>query len=291
MSLFDRSASLFIQSAVPGQVVVIEDFRIIFNVTKTEDNKDNNTAKIEIYNLNENTRNLIKLDDDPKTDQLVTLNAGYKDDEGEQILFVGTMTSINHKLQRPNVISVIEASDGKGSLSKTKVALSESSNSSAKSILNNMLPKFNIPNNLQTIPFVDKIYSSGFASTGLGRTVLDSVTDFLGLSWSVQNNEIKFIPFDGDDGTELLLISTTTGMKGSPERLTGETRKAKKKTKKIKPGWKVESLLFPRVNPNSRIAISSKEIPDNTVFIVNTVTHSGDTHGADWGSVIEVHEK
>ena len=166
MTQLNRTASLSVDGVTGTQAIIIEKFRISFNITKTED-KAPNTAKIEVFNLAADTRNLVRMDEDPKTDQLVTLNAGYKDERGEEVLFVGTITSIYHRFDAPLVITTIEANDGKGALSTSKVSLSQASNSSASSALKNILDAFPIPNNLKTIPFVDKIYKNGFASSGM----------------------------------------------------------------------------------------------------------------------------
>lgn len=289
MTQFNRSASLIVDTAEGGSAVVIKNFRISFNIKKTED-KDPNTAKIEIYNLNEDTRNLIRLDEDPKTDQLVTLNAGYLDGDGEEVLFKGTMTSVYHQFKRPLVISVIEANDGKGALDKKKSSKSFSNNTSGKSVLNSLIGDLGLPSNINTLSFPDKIYKYGIAIAGMAKNALTNTTDFLDLSWSIQNNELKFVPFDGDDGTRAVLLTPSSGMLGSPERLASETRKAKKKTKKVKPGWRVDALLNAKIIPLGRIGLSSREIPADSIFIVKSVSHTGDTHGTVWKSTVEARE-
>ena len=64
----------------------------------------------------------------------------------------------------------------------------------------------------------------------------------------------------------------------------------KKLSKKDTRGWKINSLLQPKVLPTGKVAISSVEIPANTIFTGITVTHIADTFGRDWFSSIEVKE-
>lgn len=281
MTQYNRSASIII-GPVGGQGVIIRDLRIHFVIEKTE-GKDPNTAKIEIYNLAKETRDLVR-----DIGQQIILNAGYLDGDGEQVCFSGNVTSISHKIMPPNVISIIEANDGKLALGSSKLSISRGSGSSAKQILKDILDTFPLSNNLQTVQINDKKYANGFSFSGMSKSALTKVSDFLDLSWSIQNSEVRLVPFDGNDKTTTTLLNPSTGLINSPQRVTGEVRKSQKLSKKAKPGWKFESLLLPKVNPSNLIAVESKEITPVTFFTVTTIVHRGDTHGQEWTSEIEV---
>jgi hypothetical protein len=64
--------------------------------------------------------------------------------------------------------------------------------------------------------------------------------------------------------------------------------KKKKKEKKHVAGWKIKALLQPTIEPGSVVAIRSIEIPTETHFRVVEVTHTGDTHGNDWTTSMNV---
>lgn len=285
MTLSNRIASVVI-GALGSQAIELSssNFRIVFNVEKT-DGKDPNTARIDIYNLSENTRNLIK-----KLNEFVVLNAGYVYGDGAQLLFSGDISSIIHKKTSPDIVTTISADDGKNSLTKYKISLSHSSGTSATVILNKILNTFPIGNNLEKVLYTNKKYVNGFAFAGLARDALTKVTEFLDLDWTIQNNKIILTLFDSDDLTQSMYLSEETGMINSPERLTSSARKAKKKSNKNKPGWRFTSLLMPQINPKNKIAAESSEIKSNSVFTVSTVSHNGDTHGSEWTTVTEVRE-
>jgi len=283
MTLFNRSASVEITTNT-NFILKLTGLRFSFNVNKTE-NKDPNTGKVSIYNLAQDTRNIIK-----DVGRNVTIFAGYTDENGEELLFSGDITNITHSIKRPDVITEIEASDGKEAVDKAKIAISQNEKTNARNILQKILGEFDIGNNLNQISFADKIYQSGFAFAGLAKDALTKVTKFLNLSWSVQNNEINIVPFDGNNQTGIIFLTSKSGLLGSPERLSGKSRKAKDKSKEDKPGWKFTTLLFPSINPLGRIAVQSVEIKDITEFIVYTISHSGDTHTKEWTSSIEVRE-
>jgi len=283
MTLFNRSASVEITTET-NFILKLTGLRFVFNVDKTE-NKDPNTGKVSIYNLSQDTRNIIK-----DVGRNLTIFAGYTDENGEELLFTGDITNITHNINRPDVITEIEASDGKESVDKAKISLSQNEKTSGRNVLEKVLAEFDIGNNLNQITFPNKIYQSGFAFAGLAKDALTKVTKFLNLSWSVQNNEINVVTFDGNNQTGIILLTSESGLIGSPERLSGKSRKAKDKSKQDKPGWKFTSLLFPSINPLGRIAVRSVEIKDTTEFVVYSISHSGDTHTKEWTSSIEVRE-
>jgi hypothetical protein len=270
--------------AFGAHVINITGLRIVFEVDKT-DGRDANTAKIDIYNLSEETRSTIKT-----LNQFIILNAGYKDGDGEQLLFSGDITSITHRKNVPDVITTIEASDGKTSLTDYKISLSHAAGVSATTILKKILSTFSISNNFEMIQYTDKKYANGFSFIGLARDALTKVTEFLSLDWTIQNNEIKLTLFDKDDQTQSIYLTEETGLVGSPEKITDSVRKVKKKSSEDKIAWRLTSLLLPKLNPKNKVVVSSSEIFINSVFTISTVNHRGDTNGSEWNTVIEVRE-
>lgn len=283
MTQFNRIASVVIGEPGTGGLEV-RGLRIAFNVQKT-DGKTPNKAKISIYNLSEKSRNLIK-----QTGELVFLNAGYSDGDGEENVFIGDVSSINHKIEPPDVVTIIEASDGAEEIATRKTGISFAPGASGMTVLRKILSVFNIGNDLSNLSISDKKYANGFSYAGSADQALDKVCENLGISWSIQNNEIKLIPADGNDGSQIVSLTPSSGILGAPERLEGRTRKAKGKSKVVKPGWRVRALLQPKLTPGGRVTLTSHEIPENSVFKISVVTHSGDTFGSEWATTIEVRE-
>ena len=290
MTQFNRSASVVV-GEVGSAGIVIKDLRIVFKVNKNLD-KEPNKAEISIYNLSQQTRNNIDGfgAKDQQFGQDVFLNAGYKDGDGEDVLFIGNITNITHKFEKPHVITVIHAQDGQKSLNSVKANISFKSGSSAKDVLNTIIKLYPVASDKLGINVDDKRYLSGFSFSGNASDAMDKVTRFLGLEWSFQNNELKFIPLDESDQSRIVLLTPKTGLIGSPEREDKQDRKSKGKSKIVKAGWKVKCLLNPKINPSGRLAIQSREIPDVQDFTIIQVDHIGDTHEMDWTTEVFVNE-
>jgi hypothetical protein len=284
LTQFNRIASVTVGELGAGGLRV-SDLKITFDIRK-DDDKDTNEAIVEIYNLSDKSRKRIE-----EIDALLFLSAGYTDGDGLETLFIGDITNISHSVISPNVVTRITADDGSKEILERKISLSHASGSSGSLILQKILNSFTISNNFESISFTDKKYANGFSFAGSSSAALDKVTKFLDLDWSIQNNEIKLVPFDGNDGTRVVSLSPETGLLESPEKELFADRKAKGKSKKKEiPGWRLKSLLQPKLVPGGKVIVSSKEIPQNSEFTIMTVFHTGDTHGNEWNTIAEVKE-
>lgn len=283
MTLFNRVCSVEV-TLTNNQRIRISGLRVSFQVEKTEDSTPNKTT-IEIYNLSEDTRNKLR-----EASKSVTLYAGYSQANGEEIVFVGDVTSIIHTFSPPDIITEISAQDGKESFTNSKIIISETEGASARSILNKILASFQIGNNATQVSFEDKKYPQGFCFSGYSRMAMDKVCKFLGISWSIQNGRIIITKFDSNDQTGVLYINKDSGLVGSPKRILDDKRKVKGLSLFKTKGWAVETLLFPSITPRSKIILQSREIKDKTEFTVISIVHNGDTHGSSWNSSIEVKE-
>lgn len=287
MTQFGRQASVVIGSPGAGGLR-ISDLRITFNVQKT-DGKDPNKAKIQIYNMSSKSRNLIKRSEEDFAD-LVYLSAGYRNGASLENVFIGNISSINNRVEPPNIVTEIDALDGAKEILERKVSISFGAGTKASIVLNKVLSAFSIGSDVSNLASSSISYANGFSFAGPADSALDKVAKFMGLDWSIQNNAIKFVEADKSDGSRIVSLNSSTGLIGSPQRLQGVTRKAKGKSASTRPGWKIKALMQPKIVPSGQIQIESNEIPQNSIFTVSTVTHSGDTFGTDWTSVIEVRE-
>lgn len=283
--LLDRIATLDIGPLGGSDAVHLEGLRITFRVRKDRD-KTANTAEIEVYNLSKKTRDAIT-----ETEEFVVLKAGYVQESGAEVLFIGNIVSVTHLVQSPDVVTRIEANDGDKAVREQRVSLSVSEGGSVKGMLDSVLAKLGLPVKTKNVlaKVQDQKFLQGFAFIGRTADAIDALTKRLSMEYSVQNNETKILEEGGSDDTDAIPINAETGMVGSPERqrqLESEINKDKKP-----PGWKVTCVLHPKLEPGGRIALKSEALPTETFFGVDKLEHHGDTHGQDWTTVVEVSDK
>jgi hypothetical protein len=162
------------------------------------------------------------------------------------------------------------------------LSLSYKDGTSAKKVLKDVLNKSGLPlRPFDMSKIADKQYVNGFSFIGMGKELLSRVCTYLGLEWSIQNDEIKLVVSGKGDDTRIIQLNPGSGLVGSPKRIADISGSHKKGYTKIQ-GWKILSLLVPQMEPGSLVFVQSKEIPMGQMFRVVELTHRGDTHGDSW---------
>lgn len=306
MTLFNRVCELVVgQSGKEG--LSIKDLRISFSIEKTA-TETLNTSTIKIYNLSQSSRKLVET-----PNNAVVLKAGYVDDIGPVTIFVGIVRRSLTLREGPDWITELELDDGLIAYRDSKVSVSFSPGSLGINVLEQVASKFGLPVAKFPSEVLNKTYPQGFSFVGRVRECMSKVCNYLGLEWSIQNQEIQVIKKGGHLERSALLISSNTGMLDSPEleaktmsdKLAAKqgittksdgvtTKKSDKLTVSGNPpkdrlevqGYKVRSLLQPTVLPGSLIQLQARGV-DN-FFKVEKVTHQGDTHGKEWETEMNV---
>ncbi len=269
--------------------------RITFDVEK-DLTKETNKSKLTLYNLSETSRKNIEV-----ADRQVEIYAGYKDNAGPVRIFVGTVISSKTTDDGKDVSTELTLSDGQVPLRDTFFSLSFAPGVAGNTILKYIADEMGLPLVLgQGVQFGS--FQNGYSYAGLPRDALDGICYHSGCTWSIQNNALQIIMNGGVFANRGLVFASDSGLIGSPERIVKanpkpdkETpkRKRKKKEEKEKPekqaGWKIKTLLAPTVTPGDAVKVESRYIKG--WFRVEAVKHSGDTHGGDWTSEIDLIER
>jgi hypothetical protein len=310
--LFDRVASLVIgQSGGTGKE--LSGLRFAFDIEKGATDTPNK-CNLHIWNLTASTRALLD-----EVGAVVILKAGYARDVGALTIFTGTITRATTLIDGPDRITELELRDGFFEWRDTKASLSFPAGSSAKAALAAIAAKFDLT--LRPIPsdIADRQYPTGFAFAGRAREALAKVCGFLGAEWSIQNRELQVVAKGGVYRKQAIVLSSNSGLIGSPEPETKtmtdeaaakegitagqtgvtQTIKAGKAAKRLKSGkmgkagkaqvklhvqgYTANSLLQPTVEPGGYVQLKTADVAGE-FFRVERVRHSGDTHGDNWFS-------
>ncbi|GKX50050.1 phage protein [Budvicia aquatica] len=302
--LFNRIAELVIGEA-NGQSVIINDLRFSFDITKDND-KTTNKLTLKIYNMNNQTRNLVE-----RVNNSVILKAGYEDDIGAITIFTGSVVSAWTTREGNDTITELSVRDGALPLRQTKLSLSYAPGTSALDILSDVSASFGLPVKPLPEKIIDKPYRRGFAFCGKAETAMRDICHYLGLTWSIQNNEIQILSKDHPVSDELVVLTPDSGLVDFPSRIVDSTRN-KSQGESSPPsklilsesqgegnqyqieGYNVKCLLQPRIYPGCYVGLESKMLLlDPTIdgdsqerprafFRAEVVTHSGDTFEGDW---------
>ncbi len=246
-----------------------------FEVNKT-DKPSNNTAKITVYNMGSETYKKYC-----REGYHLILKAGYTDEEGPMPIFFGTITAAFRKRATPDFTIELEALDGHYNINTRQVSLSFAGKTPASIVLNQLTSLFALP-----VRGLDKIdtsiqYATGFSFIGKARAAMDAVVKKLGLSWTIQNEEIMLL-LPGEQAS-LTAVSLTydTGLLTSPQLATDSSDKATAKEVR----YKLQTALNPRLIPGALISVTSPTF--SGLLKIRSVKMSGDNFGGDFTCEVE----
>lgn len=266
--LFQRAVKLIVGS------LQIEHLRVQIKVRQTL-GKEPNECSLTVYNLSPASRAALQ-----SKGTRVIVEAGYAGTIAH--LFSGTSRFIDHLHEGPLWISKVQCGDGeipynlpvKGSFKKgTPVATVFEHVAKATGL--------DVASAAKTVrDAVTEQFTKGCTVFGKGGVEIDKLLKGRGFEWSIQDNRLQVLPLGGTTSDSAVVLSSTTGLIGSPAH--GSPDAAKKKPAVLT----VKSLMQPSLRPGRRVRIESEDVKGD--FRCVTVTHSGDTSGGDWYSEAEV---
>lgn len=288
---FDRVINLKILLASPPPsteyrgTMEISNLRMAFSIFKSE-SWSTNTANIRIWNISESKRNLLNSYGDE-----ITLNAGYRQETGAQVLFRGNTSLATHIFAEPEIITVLDCGDGEKSLNLVLAKASFGENTPVRQVIEYYAGVLGL--NIAEFADTDNlVYALGHQFSGIAKDGLDKACKAIGLVWSVQNNNLVILRQGEGSSKPPVDINASTGMIGIPQRYTDRRQYLYKALPKNggapKPGWKVRTLLRPDILPGDRIRLRSNRVDIDGIFYVISITHEGDNFGPQFESLLEV---
>ncbi len=281
--LFNRGATLDVGIPGSGTATRVEGLRIIFDVKK-DVSKTLNKAEIRVYNMNRTTEAAFS-----DIDAAILLRAGYLDGTGLSDVFVGSISNISRKREGADIVTYVTADDGKVGLQKAKMALTFKPGSSALAALKQVVDATGL--NIKFMAVVpDRPFLTGWQYIGPTLPALNSLTQRLGLEWTIQDGALVFVKQGAVTAKTTAaaqaiapLVAPESGLLGSLEKnaMLKDTGKNKKDQAK-RYGWKGKCLLMPVLVPGDPVALRALSLPTLAVFRLERIRHYGDTHGMPW---------
>lgn len=303
MPSFDRVANLVVGQS-GGKGILIDDLRFSFRIEKTLSETLNNST-LKIYNLNRDSRRLVEM-----PNNAVILRAGYSQDVGPVTCFVGIIRRSLTSREGVDWVTDFELDDGLIAYRDSKISISFPAGTTGGVVLNSIASKFALPVRPLPPDIASKTYPQGFSFVGRSREAMSKVCQYLDCEWSIQNQEIQILKKGGSMKRTAVVISSDTGMIGSPS-LESKTMSDKAAAKKgiststsgvikrpketeggeIKErfeiqGYKVKCLLQPALEPGDVVKLQAEGV-DN-FFKIEKLIHVGDTFGKDWYSELSL---
>lgn len=260
----------------------VEGLRVQFKVAKSLQ-QEPNKLEVSIWNLSRDTRGKLT-EAVEKQSAPVVVEAGYAAAAGSpattEELFKGDARLISHVRQGPDWVTRLQSGDGAKAYKSARMVASFAPGTKRGTVIEEAakslgLPLGNLKERIKAHDFKGALteFVGGFAAAGKTATQLTELLDPLGLGWSIQEGQLQILGEKDTTSAQPIVLSPESGLIGSPE--LGDQGVVK-----------VKSLLQPGIRPGRRIELDAESLQG--LFRVERVTHSGDTHGADWYSEAEL---
>jgi uncharacterized protein YidB (DUF937 family) len=247
--------------------------RLAFRVQKSLANKALNTAEVTIYNLATEHRALLQKKGSP-----CTLEAGYAGALSQ--LFTGQVDIAGHTKEGTDWVTKFHTVDGAQAVQTARVNESMGPGTTVAQAGQTLVTALGLDagNALSKLsgalprPGMGT-FQTGVSLSGRPYDLLGSLAKSCGFDLSVQDGAVQLLGDDEVNGDDAVILDPEHGLIGNVEQ--GED-------KNKKPTVLAKSLLQPRLKPGTMIYLKSRNATG--FFRVATVTHAGDTWGADWSS-------
>ncbi len=236
--------------------------RVKFVVERTSESTAN-VAKINIFNLNPQSRTFLEGED-----MSIQLEAGYPG--AIEIIASGNITKAISVQKHPDWITTIESGDGQKELRNNHLDLSFSPGTPFQAILTQAVSLLGVAQGPSAFAVPD-IAVGGFSFSVTAKELIDKLSKRFGLEWSIQNGAVQ-ISTDGVPVPGLaILISSTTGLIGN----------VVKRDKNIE----FMNLLNGELIPGRLCSIRSLSMTG--AFKIRKTVFDGDTHDGPWFAKVE----
>ena len=265
----------------------LSQLRIKFNV-KRSDTMTPNMADIRVYNLADETVRKIQ-----KEFTRVVLQAGYEGNYG--VIFQGNIKQLiaGRESAQETFLDIV-AGDGDRaynfSIVNTTIAPGATSQDQVQACVQSMQSRGVTAGYLGAFPATK--LPRGKVMYGNSRDYLRDIASTTEKAWSIQDEKVTFVPKASYLPGERVVLTSKTGMIGTPQQTNEGVNVKCLLNPTIKVGGRIEidNRSIERLKINLAVPGSAANIPApltaDGVYYVLVIEHQGDTRGVDWYSTM-----
>jgi len=270
-ALFDRVYSLQVED------MTITELNVSFHVKRSLSAKVSGRCDVVINNLSEDTRKRLHA----MRQVYVSLEAGYAP-TGLSLIFRGDLSEAWSSRDGTQWTTTITSDDGGKKKKSARVQRNYVQGTPLAKIITDIAAAMQVgAGNAATIAADARYWQTGQAAVGKGITTsgdaaqqLDRITRSCGLSWSIQDGQLQFLPTRAAALPDPpILLSPQSGLIESPELGKDQIVKAR-------------TLMLPGLYPGRQVELDTRYV--DGVYRIDSVTYKGEWLGSDWGTELEL---
>lgn len=268
------------QAAGLTNAIVVRNLDVRFKIEKTL-TENPNTAEIEIINASPASRAAFEV-----KPSFVRIEAGYQPDPTKPpelaLVFEGDLMFAASEYNGVDWVTKVTAAEGGRAYARAQVNRSYGAGTNYRTAIGDVAKSMGLkfPSSIADAKAFAKQFVSGASLTGSSSKQMTKLTKAVGMNWSVQNGQLQLLTEFGVRADEAIVISSATGMIGSP--ILGAPKE---------PGApvtiKVKTLLEPALLPGGTIKVIGEGV--DGFFKIEKVSISATNFEQDYYSDVEGH--
>lgn len=265
---------------------------VSFTVEKNSEQKHSNSATINIFNLTTYSREILA---DTKQ-AIIGLYVGYGDKF--ELLYAGDIIKSNSIKESTSWKTTVECGEGYLTLSSSRVNLSFDAGTPVKKVIQSLSESLLYVNK----GFIDELPNDKlkrhYIASGMAKDELTRLLSLYGYELSISNGTYNIYNKKSKvNPSQVLLITSQSGLIGSPQRSSVQTKEEKKAINKILSkeekrdyhapinGVSFKTLLIPQLRPQQIIRLESNFCTG--YYKIRKVEFVGTNRGQDWYSNVD----
>lgn len=262
----------------------IAGLRIRFKAKKTA-KADPSTLELSVYNLSAATRARLSAAARPP----VVLMAGYKEAEG--LIFAGPARTIDHVREGADWVTQVRCGDGEQAYSGFS-SFSFKAGTKKGDVLSRWTEDLkqlgvdvadaNAAIRKGGLPGLKEYFTQGFAAHGRTMKEGDRLLASIAAEYSIQDGGLVITEIAKPTTEPAVVLSAETGLLGSPDHGAPEKIEGEASPVSL---LKAKALLNGELRPMRAMRLEAAS--RSGFYRLETVEHTGDSHGAEWFTAVE----
>jgi hypothetical protein len=227
----------------------------------------------------------------------IELYTGWFFSDEKELLFKGETNRVISSKIDTDIVTTLNCIDGK-KIKDSYTAFSFKDKINMKEIVKKLKDvllekaEITIKDEKKLSELLNKNYENGFSFEGTAQELADSLVKKIGGKWNVINKELVVQEiYPSFSNNFVYVLNPQTGLIGMPADLSDGKEQTTTAANKRPTGWKLKSLLNPKLTPGSWVKLESEVMNISNFFLIDKAVHTGDTNGDEWFTELEVLEK
>ena len=263
----------------PYNSYIFTRHQIQFNVDMDSSSKVN-SSKVTLFNVDEEVINYVTTN---HNNNLVCILEAGDNEQGLKEIFKGTVTTAQKIDDTQDTLLKITLGDSVVSAKNAKTIRTYPRGTTYETILKDLNRDMKLP--LSMLAGIEGRLLNPVTFAGSSHQVLESLSNKLGLSYSIQNGVTTIIPYKSYKKKEVSIITPDSGLIGKIKKAVDDSKSGVSNAGEDSSNIQFMCLLDGALKPTETVYVDDGDIVG--AFKITSIKFSGDFEGNDWTCAVK----